>query len=342
MKILKVELQNINSLKSNKPIVIDFTSKTFENVGLFAITGSTGAGKTTVLDAITIALYHQVPRFNKSNIKAGLVDVVSFGANEALSRVTFENDEQIYEAHWSLRLVSKNGKTLTNPKEEVRFKNITHEKILAEKKIEVKEAIEDAIQLTYKQFLRSAMLAQGEFAAFLTANTKDKGSLLEQITGEEIYKKIGHAISDKKTAHKKNVDAVKAKINNEDILSTDEEEELKIQFKETEDCINKIKVDEKQNEAKVNWFKAYQANEDSIKKLADDVEILNSEKLNKQEVLNQLKLHEKAQPIILVYNDVNRLEKVVTKTELELASVKDGLNNAKASEIAKKKSYFSK
>ena len=339
MKILKVELQNINSLKSNEPIVIDFTSKTFENVGLFAITGSTGAGKTTVLDAITIALYHQVPRFNKSNIKAGLVDVVSFGANEALSRVTFENDEQIYEAHWSLRLISKNGKTLTNPKEEVRFKNISQEKILAEKKTEVQKAIEEAIQLTYNQFLRSAMLAQGEFAAFLTANTKDKGSLLEQITGEEIYKKIGHAISDKKTAHKKNVDAVKAKINNEDILSTDEEEDLKIQFKETEDCIKKIKVDEKQNEAKVNWFKAYQANEDSIKKLADDVEILNSEKLNQQEVLNQLKLHEKAQPIILVYNDVNRLEKVVTKTELELTSLKDGLNNAKASEIAKKKLF---
>jgi exonuclease SbcC len=339
MKILKIELQNINSLKSNEPIVIDFKSKTFENVGLFAITGSTGAGKTTILDAITIALYHKVPRFNKANIRAGLIDVVSYGATEALSRITFESENQVFEAHWSLRLAGKNGKLLTNPKEEVRFKNISQEKILADKKTEVQKAIEAAIQLTYNQFLRSAMLAQGEFAAFLTANSKDKGSLLEQITGEEIYKKIGYAILDKKTTNYKKVEAIKAKINNNDILSIDEEEGLKIQFKETEDCIKKIKVDEQQNEAKVNWFKAHQANEDSIKKLADDVEILNSEKLNKKEVLNKLKLHEKAQPIILVYNDVNRLEKVVAKTVLELASVKDELNNAKASEIAKKKLF---
>ena len=110
MKILKIELQNINSLHCETPIIIDFESQRFEDVGLFAITGPTGAGKTTLLDAITIALYRKVPRFEKSNSRAGLEDVVSYGAATAMSRVTFEARGKRYEAQWDIRLASNSGK----------------------------------------------------------------------------------------------------------------------------------------------------------------------------------------------------------------------------------------
>ena len=227
MRILKIELQNINSLKSKTPIVIDFESDLFKDVGLYAITGSTGAGKTTILDAITIALYHNVPRFNNPTVKANLNDVVSYGANEAMVRVSFENQGKNYEAHWSMRLTTKAGKMLTNPKEEVRLKDLSTGDIIAEKKTEVKIEVERITQLNYQQFLRSAMLAQGEFAAFLSASSQEKGKLLEQITGEDIYKKIGEAINTKLFNERKTLDGIRAKINSEDLLPDEVRQELK-------------------------------------------------------------------------------------------------------------------
>ena len=68
MKILKVEIQNINSLKSATSILIDFENEQFKDVGLFAITGSTGAGKTTILDAITIESWYVMIHGNSNGI----------------------------------------------------------------------------------------------------------------------------------------------------------------------------------------------------------------------------------------------------------------------------------
>ena len=213
MRIFKIELQNINSLKSDTPVVIDFEGDKFQDVGLYAITGSTGAGKTTILDAITIAMYHRVPRFDKSNIRAGLEDVVSYGADGAMARVSFENKGIRYEAQWNIRLTAKTGKRLKNPIERVRLKNLSTEKIIAEKKQEVQAQIREITQLTYGQFLRSVILAQGEFAAFLSANAKDKGTLLEQITGEAIYKKIGEAVNDKIRTEREKLNEIRAACN---------------------------------------------------------------------------------------------------------------------------------
>lgn len=326
MKILKIELQNINSLKSDHPIVIDFTSESFRDVGLFVITGSTGAGKTTILDAITIALYHEVPRFNKSNIKATLVDVVSYGAAEAMARVTFETKGEIFESQWSIRLATSTGKKLNNPKEEVRLKNLSTGNILAEKKREVEIEVERITQLSYSQFLRSVLLAQGEFAAFLSADTKDKGNLLEQITGEEIYKKIGEAISDKIYEERNILNQIKAKINNEDILNEEDIEAIHIEKNSIYENLKIVDTELKSIRQSIEWFKKMDELNNNRNQLEKDCLDFKTILEINQSVLNLLELHEKAEPLKETIETLYRFENELQKKQKRFQEIVIELN----------------
>jgi exonuclease SbcC len=311
MKILKIELQNINSLKCDKPIIIDFEDKHFQDIGLYAITGSTGAGKTTILDAITIALYHQVPRFNRSNSKAGLENVVSYGAVNALARVLFENKGERFEAFWSMRMASKSGKKLTNPKEEVRLKNLSSERIIAEKKRDVQLEVERVTQLNYNQFLRSVMLAQGEFASFLSASAKDKGTLLEQITGEEIYKKIGEAINQRQYDERKKLDAVKAKINTEDLLNDEQRTELKIEQKDLEIQIIALEKEFQTVKKITDWYKRSADLLRQKDRLQLQLEDLKHDLEKNTGKLKKLEYHKKAEPFKELLDDLKRTGKQI-------------------------------
>ena len=62
MRILKIKISNITSFRGD--IVIDFTSGPLSQAPLFAITGDTGSGKSTILDAVCLALYNRAPRYN--------------------------------------------------------------------------------------------------------------------------------------------------------------------------------------------------------------------------------------------------------------------------------------
>ena len=311
MWILKIELQNINSLKCDTPICIDYESEAFLDVGLYAITGSTGAGKTTILDAITIALYHNVARFNKPNVKASLSDVVSFGAAEAMARLTFENKNIRYEAQWSMRLKAANGRTLANPQENVRLKDLTNSRIISEKKLKFKAEVERITQLNYQQFLRSAMLAQGEFAAFLTANANDKSSLLEQITGDDIYKKIGEISQQKVQSAKSEVEKIKAKVNVEDVLDEEQLQEKNNALQELKNDIEKATTELAKLTKIKQWFaKERQLKSDQIR-LEETEKALKEEQLEKNPIIEALAKNNAAEPFREPLRDDIRLAKEI-------------------------------
>lgn len=187
MRILSLRFENINSLKGQW--FIDFTQAPFDESALFAIRGDTGAGKTTILDAICLALYHQTPRITVSESQNQLM--TRHTAN-CMAEVEFEVNGQGYRAFWSQRRAKNqlDGK-LQKQVTELAQQDGT---IVANKISEVKQQVELITGLNFSRFTKSMMLSQGQFAAFLNASDKDRAELLEQLTGTEIYSVISQQV----------------------------------------------------------------------------------------------------------------------------------------------------
>lgn len=188
MRILNIHIKNINSLKGE--FNIDFANGALLHAGIFAITGATGAGKTTILDAITLALYGKVAR-NKD-----VKEVLSHGTVESHAEIVFQVFDKKYLASWQIRRArgAIDGKIM-NPKRELAVwdeKEAVY-RVIAEKIREVDLAVEETSGLDYHRFTRSVLLSQGDFAAFLKAGERERSDLLERITGTEIYSQLSIA-----------------------------------------------------------------------------------------------------------------------------------------------------
>ncbi|WP_370279490.1 AAA family ATPase [Pontibacterium sp.] len=197
MRILSLRLKNINSLKGEWKI--DFTQTPFSDNGLFAITGPTGAGKTTILDAICLALYHRTPRLN--TISKTSNELMTRGTADALAEVEFDVKGVAYRAFWSQRRSrDKADGNLQDAK--VELASMDDGKILASQIKAKSQMIEQITGLDFARFTKSMMLSQGQFAAFLNADANDRAELLEELTGTEIYGLISEKVHEHVTQRK--------------------------------------------------------------------------------------------------------------------------------------------
>lgn len=97
MRILQLRFRNLNSLAGEW--IIDFSRPEFTADGIFLISGPTGAGKSTILDALCLALYGCTPRLNK--ISKNSNEILSRQTGECFAEVTFETQAGRFRSHWS-------------------------------------------------------------------------------------------------------------------------------------------------------------------------------------------------------------------------------------------------
>ena len=226
MKLRKLTISNIASISEAQ---IDFTAEPLRSAPVFLICGETGSGKTTILDAICLALYNRTPRL--SNAKASddtkysdngqMIDIkkvnqlLKKGEAYGYASLDFEGaDGKVYMAEWSCRLRTRardlDSETWTVTDSTGRQYKATPSRM------------EEITGMDFDQFCRTSMLAQGEFTRFLKAEAKDKSDILEKITGTGIYACIGKGIYDRYISAKREYETAETEVRSVSVMPEEE------------------------------------------------------------------------------------------------------------------------
>lgn len=233
MDLISIKGENIASLA--KPFDINFEDGPLAGVGLFAITGDTGAGKSSLLDALCLALYGQCPRLGSSGVKDLIEDVsgdmlqvtdprtvLRHGAIAGYAEVQFRGyDGEVYTAHWSVkRAYNKANGRLQSVDRWIRRESDGAS--IETQTNAVNKKIPELTRLSFEEFRRSVLLAQGEFDSFLKATTGERAAILEKITGTSLYRSISKKVFEKTNAASKAVDEIDTKLGEHKVLSEEE------------------------------------------------------------------------------------------------------------------------
>ncbi|WP_039037301.1 AAA family ATPase [Pseudoalteromonas sp. ECSMB14103] len=262
MKITAVRIHNLASIVDAE---IDFTQAPLKDAGLFAITGDTGAGKSTFLDAICLALYTKTARlkgdkgnlidFNGDSIKLNDArNLLRRGKWEGFAEVDFVGqDKHLYRARYSIQRTHKKVTGKLKVAEHT-LVTLPDETLIADKSQTLKQ-IESKIGLSFEQFSRAVLLAQHEFAAFLKATGDERAQLLECLTGTDKFSLIGKRIFERNKELKDEFDLLQASLASYTLLSEDELAVKHTTLNELKQQIEDTKKALISTEQSLNWYK---------------------------------------------------------------------------------------
>lgn len=213
MRPLKLRIEGFGAYAEPQEI-------SFDDVGLFAITGPTGSGKSTLLDAMTYALYKTTPRIGST----GLKDLKHPQADSAKVELTFALGEQTWRV---VRVVGKENQNRLEFLQQNGWK--THPS--SEKVMELNAKLGEILGMDYETFTRAILLPQGQFDLFLHGSPKERRETLIKLYGLESLK----AMRDRVAARLKALGEERARLQGElDTLAEAEEERVSVLREEIE------------------------------------------------------------------------------------------------------------
>ena len=258
MKILAIRIRNLASLEGTTGI--DFSQEPLCSAGIFAITGPTGGGKSTILDALCLALYARTPRYDKTNDPNQSIQdvagntitqsdprkILRDGAADGYAEVDFMGvDGHRHRAQWSVRRARNKAEGALQAYQ-VTCTDLDAGTSVQGTKTEVLNAISRLIGLSFEQFTRAVLLAQGDFTAFLKAPTSEKSELLEKLTGTQIYTEISKRVFERHRTEKDELHILQVQKDGINVLN---EEDLATLNNRKTELVTLLKEQQKNEEA---------------------------------------------------------------------------------------------
>ena len=341
MKLIKLELLNLASLDRNEGETINFEEGALAKTSIYSIVGPTGSGKSTILDAICLALYNRAPRYpkTKGEKKQGIViygqkdegeqnrlaptdcrNILTRGKKTGYSKLTFiANNGELYRAEWS---VVKKVKNFSDP-------------ILSLYKITMKEGkpheevaewndLPKIIGLDYEQFLRTVLIAQGSFSSFIKAKENERYELLEKLIGcEELYSGIAARIKNKKDEAVAAYNEIMADFSaqEKDIIAEEELQILVDRIKALEEIENSIKGELLKISEALRWYEQEEKFIENINKFETALLEIKQKKEMMKEKEIMLKLHDATIEAVNLYKEIKHTEVSINDLEENLTNL---------------------
>ena len=341
MKILAIRVKNLASLEG--AFEIDFAKEPLKSAGIFAITGPTGAGKSTLLDAICLALFSKTPRQvdakesgielldgNNNKISQGDIRaILRKGTSEGYAEVEFIGiDGHIYKSVWSVRR-ARNKADGSLQSDSVTLTNLDTNTVFPEKKTETLNEIVRLVGLNYEQFTRSVLLAQGDFTAFLKADKDEKSSLLEKLTGTDIYSEISKRIYEKSKQAEQELTGLRKQVEGIILLTSEELQLFNEQKSVLEKKENDLKVELDKIVSEIAWYTTFSSLILGKDKAEAEWNLSQKEKEDASEKIRNFVLIESIQDAKSLFESRESVKKLLLQKSKELDILLTKINELK-------------
>lgn len=341
MKFLTLEIKNLASLDKQDGEVINFEEGALKASNIFSIVGPTGSGKSTILDAICLALYNRAPRYPRKARERNPItifgeadeveknrlsptdgrNILTRGKKEGYSKLTFlANDGCTYRAEWHVQFKTKKYDEV----ETFLYKLTFSTGVLHEEKVDW-TTLPQIIGLDYEQFLRTVLIAQGSFAEFLKQSDDQRFELLEKLIGcEDLYTGIAEKIKEKAQQAKEDYQNLNTsnEVYSKNDLTSEELDVLKAEIDALTEKENEIKNKLANVNKALEWFvqeetyhKNLQSYEEEKNRCDETLKLLDDK-------AKRLKLHDATVEAVSLYKEMMDKDKAIQNATTQLNDYK--------------------